>query len=263
MWPVSATEKPIVELENANYSTHISQQFNEELEKIRTQMLTMGGIVERQVSDAVEALLTGDVELAEQSRRIDQQTNAMELMIDEQCTTTIARRQPAASDLRLIVSISRAVADLERIGDEATRICKIAIELADSGVNQRGFQEVRHIGNLVRDMVKDILTAFARNDLEMAYRVAKQDKNVDLEYRTAMRSLVTYMMEDARAISNVLNVIWVLRSLERIGDHARNLSEHLIYQVSGTDVRHQSLKQMKQTVQEESEGSLQDKSNEE
>lgn len=240
-----------MELENDNYSTHISQQFNEELEKIRTHMLTMGGIVERQVSDAVEALLNGDVELAEQSRRIDQQTNEMELMIDEQCTTTIARRQPAASDLRLIVSISRAVSDLERIGDEATRICKMAIELADNGANQRGFQEVRHIGNLVRDMVKDVLTAFARNDLEMAYRVAKQDRSVDQEYRTAMRSLVTYMMEDARAISNVLNVIWALRSLERIGDHARNLSEHLIYQVSGTDVRHQSLKQIKETVREE------------
>lgn len=240
-----------MELENNNFSTHISQQFNEELEKIRTQMLTMGGIVERQVSDAVEALLSGDVELAEQSRRMDQQTNDMELMIDEQCTTTIARRQPAASDLRLIVSISRAVSDLERIGDEASRICKIAIDMSDRGANQRGFQEVRHIGSLVRDMVKDILTAFARNDLELAYRVAKQDRNVDQEYRTAMRSLVTYMMEDPRAISNVLNVIWALRSLERIGDHARNLSEHLIYLVSGTDVRHQSLKQMKATVQEE------------
>ncbi|MBS98831.1 MAG: phosphate transport system regulatory protein PhoU [Oceanospirillaceae bacterium] len=240
-----------MELEKDSYSNHISHQFNEELEAIRTQMLTMGGIVERQVNDAIEALLTSDIELAEQARRIDKQTNEMELTIDEQCTTTIARRQPAASDLRLIISISRAVADLERIGDEASRIAQQAIEMSEGSRTQHGFQEVRHIGNLVRDMVKNVLTAFARNDLEMAYRVAKQDRNVDQEYRTAMRTLVTFMMEDVRSISNIMSVIWVLRSLERIGDHARNLSEHLIYQVSGTDVRHQSLQSMKKTVREE------------
>jgi phosphate transport system protein len=242
-----------VELEKDNYSTHISQQFNEELETIRTQMLTMGGMVEHQVNDAIEALLTADVDRAEASRKVDQQTNAMELMIDDLCTTTIARRQPAASDLRLIVSISRAVSDLERIGDEASRICRQAIELAQSGTSQRGHQEVRHIGNLVRDMVRNVLT-------EMAYLVAKQDKEVDREYRTAMRSLVTYMMEDPRAISSVLSVIWALRSLERIGDHARNLAEHLIYQVSGTDVRHRSLKQIRQTVEDEADTLLSDES---
>jgi phosphate transport system protein len=232
-----------------NYSTHISQRFNEELEQIRTQLLTMGGIVERQVNDAVEALLTGNVELAEQSRRVDQQTNEMEMLIDEQCTTIIARRQPAASDLRLITSIAKAVSDLERIGDEASRICRQAIDLAqDNNAQHRGYQEIRHIGNLVREMVKDVLTAFARSDTEMAYRVAKQDKAVDQEYRTAMRLLATYMMEDPRAISSTLNVIWVLRSLERIGDHACNMAEHLIYLVSGTNVRHASLKEIKQAV---------------
>jgi phosphate transport system protein len=243
-----------VELEKDNYSNHISHQFNEELETIRTQMLTMGGIVERQVNDALEAVLGGDVELAETLRQLDQQTNSMELMIDELCITIIARRQPAASDLRLVVSISRAVADLERIGDEASRIAQQTIEMGEGSRSQHGFQEVRHIGNLVRDMVRDVLTAYARNDLEMAYRVAKQDRNVDQEYRTAMRTLVTYMMEDVRSISSIMSVIWVLRSLERIGDHARNLAEHLIYQVSGTDVRHQSLKTMKQTVREETGG---------
>ncbi len=243
-----------MELEKDNYSNHISHQFNEELETIRTQMLTMGGIVERQVNDALEAVLGGDVELAETLRQLDQQTNSMELMIDELCITIIARRQPAASDLRLVVSISRAVADLERIGDEASRIALQTIEMGEGSRSQHGFQEVRHIGNLVRDMVRDVLTAYARNDLEMAYRVAKQDRNVDQEYRTAMRTLVTYMMEDVRSISSIMSVIWVLRSLERIGDHARNLAEHLIYQVSGTDVRHQSLKTMKQTVREETGG---------
>jgi phosphate transport system protein len=237
-----------VEPSTESYSTHISQQFNEELERIRTELLTMGGIVERQVSEAVEALLTGDAELAEKSRRNDRQTNDMELMIDEHCTMIIARRQPAASDLRLIIAISKAVNDLERMGDEASRICRHAIELVEEGESQRGYQEVRHIGSLVRAMVKDVLTAFARNDAELAYQVAKQDKAVDQEYRTAMRSLVTFMMEDSRAISSCLNVIWVLRSLERIGDHARNMAEHLIYLVSGTDVRHTPLDEMREVA---------------
>lgn len=242
-----------MEFDQDNYSSHISQQFNDELEQIRTQLLTMGGIVERQVHDAIEALLEGDADLAEKARRIDQQVNDMELLIDEQCTRIIARRQPAASDLRLIIAVSKAVSDLERMGDEAAKICTHAIELANVGENPHGYKEVRHIGTLVRDMVKDVLTSFARNDTELAYKVAKQDKSVDQEYRTAMRSLVTFMMEDPRAISGVLNVIWVLRSLERIGDHSRNMAEHLIYLVSGTDVRHQSLKEIKKAVRDDIE----------
>ena len=234
--------------EQDHHSTHISQSFNEELEQIRTELITMGGVVERQLSDAVTALVEGDTDLADQARKNDKVINDMELMIDEQCTLIIARRQPAAADLRLIISVSKAVSDLERIGDETSRICRYAVELAAEGKNIRGYQEIRHIGNLVRDMLKDCLTAFARSDAEMAYKVAKQDKEVDSEYRTAMRSLMTYMMEDPRHISSVMNVIWVLRSLERIGDHARNMAEHLIYLVSGQDVRHASLKEIKRTV---------------
>jgi len=237
-----------VTYEQDHHSTHISQKFNDELEQIRTHLLTMGGVVERQVNDAVEALIEGDAELAEQARKNEKAINDMELMIDEQCTLIIARRQPAAGDLRLIISVSRAVNDLERIGDETSRICRHAIELAEQGGKVHGYQEVRHIGTLVRDMLKDCLTAFARSDAELAYKVAKQDKEVDQEYRSAMRSLMTYMMEDPRAISSVMNVIWVLRSLERIGDHSRNMAEHLIYLVSGTDVRHSSLKEIKKTV---------------
>ena len=232
------------------YSSHISQQFNEELEQIRTELLAMGGIVERQVDQSIEALLTEDVKLAEEALEIDIQTNAMELHIDERCTSIIARRQPAASDLRLIISISKAVVDLERMGDEAGRISKQTVELGKSGGSQHGFQEVRHIGNLVRTMVKDVLTAFARGDIEQAYRVAKSDKAVDQEYRSAMRTLVSLMMEDPRSISSCLNVIWVLRSLERIGDHSRNMAEHIIYLVSGTNVRHQSLNEMKSAIED-------------
>ena len=209
----------------------------------------MGGVVERQVHDAIIALLDSDAELAEQSQKVDNHTNEMEVMIDEQCTTIIARRQPTASDLRLILAVSRSTTNLERMGDEASRICRHAIELVEEGESPRGYQEVRHIGNLVREMVKDVLTAFARNDAELAYRVAKMDKSVDQEYRSAMRSLATFMMEDPRSISSVMNVIWVLRSLERIGDHARAMAHHLIYLVSGTDVRHESLKQIKKTVE--------------
>lgn len=236
--------------EQDNHSNHISQSFNEELEQIRTELLTMGGIVERQLTDAVAALIDGDTQMAEQARKSDKVINDMELMIDEQCTLIIARRQPAAADLRLIISVSKAVSDLERIGDETSRICRHAVELAEDGRNIRGYQEVRHIGNLVRDMLQNCLTAFARSDADLAYKVAKQDKEVDQEYRSAMRSLMTYMMEDPRHISSVMNVIWVVRSLERIGDHACNMAEHLIYLVSGTDVRHSSLKEIKKTVKE-------------
>ncbi|MDF2182994.1 phosphate signaling complex protein PhoU [Neptuniibacter sp. CAU 1671] len=236
-----------------DYSSHISQQFNDELEQIRTLLLTMGGIVESQVNDAVEALLTGNTNLAEQSRKADTQTNEMEKLIDEQIATTIARRQPAASDLRLIISVSKAVTSLERMGDEASRICRHAIELNEAGQSPRGYQEIRHIGNLVREMVKNVLTAFARNDTELAYTVAKMDKSVDQEYRSAMRSLMTFMMEDPRSISSVMNVIWVLRSLERMGDHARSMAQQLIYMVSGTDVRHTSLKTLKQAAVQNAE----------
>lgn len=236
--------------EQDRHSNHISQSFNEELEQIRTELLTMGGLVERQLNDAVDALVAGDTEQAEQARKSDQAINDMEMMIDEQCTLIIARRQPAAADLRLIISVSKATSDLERIGDETSRICRYAIELANDGKNVRGYQEVRHIGNLVRDMLQNCLTAFARSDAEMAYKVAKQDKEVDSEYRTAMRSLMTYMMEDPRYITSIMNVMWILRGLERIGDHARNMAEHLIYLVSGTDVRHSSLKDIKRTVRE-------------
>ncbi|MGB1236914.1 MAG: phosphate signaling complex protein PhoU [Pseudomonadales bacterium] len=239
-----------METTNQDYSGHISKQFNEELEHIRTELLSMGGVVERQVHKSIEALLTGDAKLAKQALEIDKQTNALELMIDERCTTIIARRQPAASDLRLIVAISKAIVDLERMGDEAVRICHQALELSEASSSKHGYQEVRHIGNLVRNMVKEVLTAFARSDVEQAYRVAKGDSAVDQEYRSAMRTLVSLMMEDPRNISNCLNVIWVLRSLERIGDHARNMAEHIIYLVSGKDVRHQSISEMKSSLQE-------------
>lgn len=228
---------------------HISQQFNAELEEVRSHLLAMGGLVEKQVNDAVTALIEADSGLAQQVREVDEQINQMERNIDEECLRILARRQPAASDLRLIISISKSVIDLERIGDEATKIARRAIQLCEEGESPRGYVEVRHIGDQVRNMVRDALDAFARFDADLALSVAQYDKTIDREYKTALRELVTYMMEDPRSISRVLSVIWALRSLERIGDHARNISELVIYLVRGTDVRHMGLKRMTAEVQ--------------
>lgn len=227
---------------------HISQQFNAELEEVRSHLLAMGGLVEKQVNDAVTALIEADSGLAQQVREIDDQINQMETNIDEECLRILARRQPAASDLRLIISISKSVIDLERIGDEASKIAKRAIELSENGEAPRGYVEVRHIGDQVRKMVQEALDAFARFDADLALSVAQYDKTVDREYKTALRELVTYMMEDPRAIGRVLSIIWVLRSLERIGDHARNIAELVIYLVRGTDVRHMGLARMQEEV---------------
>ena len=230
-------------------SQHISQQFNAELEDIRSHMLAMGGLVEKQVNDSIIALIEADSELAQKVREIDDQTNEMERHIDEECVRILARRQPAATDLRLIISISKCVIDLERIGDEASKIAKRAIQLCEEGEAPRGYVEVRHIGGQVQKMVQQALDAFARFDADLALSVAEYDDVVDREYKTALRELVTYMMEDPRAISRVLNVIWVLRSLERVGDHARNIAEMVIYLVHGKNVRHMDLEQVQAEMQ--------------
>ncbi|WP_163836016.1 phosphate signaling complex protein PhoU [Spartinivicinus ruber] len=239
-----------MDINTDTHTQHISQQFNAELEEVRNSLLAMGGLVEKQVSDAVRALIDADSELAKQVRKNDDQINSMELTIDEECARILARRQPAASDLRLVIACSKMSTDLERVGDEAAKIAGHAIELTEEGEAPKGYIETRHIGARVRRMVQESLTAFARFDTEMALRVAQEDKSVDLEYKSAMRELVTFMMEDPRSITRVLNIMWVLRSLERIGDHARNIAEHVIYLVKGTDVRHIGLKRMKEEVLE-------------
>ncbi len=227
-----------------SHSHHISQQFNVELDAAKTRMLEMGGLVEKQVRDSITAFMTLDSGLAEEVSLRDNKVNDLEVAIDEECTLILARRQPAASDLRLVLAISKALNDLERMGDEATKIAKHAVALANEGGLTRSYLEIRHIGDHVGAMVRDALDAFARLDSTLALSVAQEDKSVDMEYGTAMRSLVTYMIEDPRSIGSVLNVMWALRSLERIGDHARNIAEHVIYLVEGKDVRHVGLKEM-------------------
>ncbi|WP_136248390.1 phosphate signaling complex protein PhoU [Halomonas borealis] len=220
------------------HSQHISRQFNHELEELKTHLMAMGGRVEKQVQDAVSALLDGDSALAERVIDDDRAVNDMQIKIDDECTQILARRQPAASDLRLVLAVIRAASDLERIGDEASKIARNALELVESHNGSRGFVEVRGISEHVRQMMRDALTAFARFDTEMALKVVQEDERVDSEYQSAMRALMTFMMEDARAISPVLGIMWILRALERVGDHSNNLAEYVVYLVKGLDIRH-------------------------
>ncbi|SEL27533.1 phosphate signaling complex protein PhoU [Halomonas daqiaonensis] len=220
------------------HSQHISRQFNQELDELKTHLMAMGGLVEKQVQDAVGALLDSDSALAERVVANDRAVNDMQIKIDEECTQVLARRQPTASDLRLVLAVIRAASDLERIGDEASKIARNAIELIEADNGNRGFVEVRMLSEHVRRMVRDALTSFARLDTELALKLVHEDDEVDNEYRSAMRSLMTFMMEDARSISSILSVMWILRALERIGDHANNLAEYVVYLVKGLDIRH-------------------------
>lgn len=236
-----------------SHTDHISGEFNAELESLKTNLMTMGGLVEKQVSDAMNGLLESNAALAKQAVESDTHTNQWELNIDELCAKIIARRQPTASDLRMVIAINKASGDLERIGDEASKIGRHAemIVSEGDGNSAAGYAETRHISALVKDMLNNALTAFARYDTELAYQVAKKDREVDQEYTSAMRSLATYMMEDPRSISRVMNIIWVLRSLERIGDHSQNICQHLIYLVKGVNVSHSSMKEIKATVRKD------------
>ncbi len=230
------------------HSHHISQQFNADLEEVKNNLLEMGGMVEKQLSDAIDAIITADSGLGALVREDDAAINAMEMQIDEECKRILARRQPAASDLRLVLSIIKAVNDLERIGDESAKIARLAIELTEQGESSKGYVEIRHIGEHVRRMVSMALDAFARYDIDAALAVAREDVSVDLEYSSAMREMITYMIEDPRSITRVLNVVWALRALERVGDHAKNIAEQIIFIVKGEDVRHSPLAKVESVV---------------
>jgi len=235
-------------LKQEDYQQHISAKFNEELESLRNHMLEMGGKVERQLSTALDALVQRDSGEAELIVGRDSEVNEMEMAIDDECASILARRQPTASDLRLVVAIIKVNTDLERIGDEAAKVAKQAVRLSEGGASPSSYIEIRHIGNRVASMLHNALDAFARLDVDLSVEVVKGDTQVDKEYGSAMRSLVTFMMEDPRAISVILNEMWALRSLERIGDHACNIAEQVVYLVRGLDVRHGSLEELDQKL---------------
>ena len=222
-----------------SFENHIMKQFDEELEEIRTRLMEMGGKVEQQLQNSIRAISDADSKLAEDVIAEEQHVDEMEVDIDEACILIIARRQPAASDLRLVMMVTKAVNDLERIGDEAKKIANHAVILAEQGGSSEGYTEIRHMGQSVSRMLANALDAFARFDVDAAMRTLEEDKQIDLDYKTALRELVTYMMEDPRSISRVINVLWVIRSLERIGDHAKNLCEQIVFVVKGKDIRHQ------------------------
>lgn len=234
-----------------NFNQHISGQFNADLEAIRNHMMSMGGLVERQVNHAVQAICSGDTQLADDVIRREDDVDKAEVAIDNECTQILVRRQPAASDLRMVLAVSRVVRDLERIGDEASKIAIHTLEVKDSKNPQFCQQAIRYMGEEVVKMISGALDAFARHDVEGAIEVVRTDKLVDKQYASALRELITYMMEDPRSISQAINILWILRAIERIGDHARNISEQVIYLVSGTDVRHSSLTEMEETAQKE------------
>ena len=233
-----------------SHSHHISRQFNLELEEVKKHMLEMGGLVDRQLGDAMAAVIEADSGLGGKVIAADDEIDAQEISIDEECSLILARRQPAASDLRLVLAIIKTVRDLERMGDESAKIAHAAVKLSEEGERGKGggldtgLVEFRHIGERVRDMMNQALDAFARYDAEAALAAAQKDAEVDKAYGSAIRSLITYMMEDPRRISRVLDLLWALRALERIGDHAKNISEQVIYLVKGMDVRHENIEDL-------------------
>jgi len=217
---------------------HISKQFEYELGEIRARVLEMGGLVETQLGLTLDALAVGSIEQAEVVATSDYKVNAMEVAIDEECIEILARRQPAAGDLRLVIAVTRIITDLERIGDETEKIARMMLRFMENGSPKAYYIGFLTMGRHVQKMVNGALNAFARMDSEAAMTVAQEEPKVDQEYNAVLRQLVTYMMEDPRSITRVLNAIWAVRALERIGDHANNICETAVYLVEGKDIRH-------------------------
>ncbi len=222
---------------------HTSSRFDADLERIRASVLEMGGLVERQLHDALGGIENGNSDVIAAVTEQELRINQMERSIDEDCCRVLATRAPAATDLRLLIGVLKTITDLERIGDEGEKIATIAVHMAGVERPRTRYRELRHIGALVTDMVRETLDAFARLDADLAFQVARRDRTVDEEYEAIQRQCITFMMEDPRTIRRALDMLWVVRSLERIGDHAKNMCEYVIYTVHGKDVRHTRLEE--------------------
>ena len=231
---------------------HTSKQYETDLDTTRTRVLQMGGLVEAQILAAIEAFNTGDEALITQVIENDKRVNGYEVAIDGACNHIVVKRQPAASDLRLIMAISKIVTDLERIGDEAEKIARMAESIHErENVVLPHLSDVRHAANIALAMLRRSLDALARLDAAEAANVIRQDAEIDSEFRAVLRELITYMMEDPRTISASLDTVWVAKAIERIGDHAKNIAEQVIYIVKGTDVRHTSFADIERELSKE------------
>lgn len=234
--------------DSEQFGQHISRRFNEELEGLRSEVLRMGGIVEQHLDTAIEAITAGDSEMGLRVAKEDYRINELEVRIDEECSRILATRSPAATDLRLIVAVIKTITDLERIGDEAQRIGYLASSLASDVRPHDHYSELKALGIHVQAMLHDALDSFSRLDDKDALLIIEEDKLVDEEYDQITRSCISLMMEDSRTIRRFMDVSWVARALERIGDHAQNIAEYVIYMVHGADIRHIGVEQVRQGI---------------
>ncbi len=228
-------------MDKLSLGKHISHQFNMELEDVQNKVMHMGGLVEKQLQDGLTALLNADIELGEQVAISDFKINALEVEIDEECNHIIAKRQPAASDLRVLLTIIKTITDLERIGDEAEKLGQYAMSLSKLENKNDLLLGIEHLGSEVINILHASLDAFTRMDVEKALEIAKEEEKIDRLFDSVLRELMTYMMEDPRSIKSALKVLWCARALERIGDHAQNICEYIVYMVVGKDIRHTGL----------------------
>lgn len=228
-----------------NISDHSSKQYDSELETLRGRVMQMGGLIQSQIMTAIDAFIAGDLDQLERVIADDHRVNGLEVGIDEECAQIIVRRQPAAVDLRLIMAVSKIVTDLERIGDEAAKIARIAkvIHQRDQ-LNSPRISYVREISDIALDMLRGVLDAFARLDALKAAAIVREDQAIDERFRAIMRQLITYMLEDPRTITSAFDIVFIAKAIERIGDHAKNIAESVIYVVKGKDVRHIALDQL-------------------
>ena len=227
---------------------HISRQFDEELEEIRARVLKMGGLVEAQLDKTLHALREDSSEQIVDVEKLDRKVNKLEMLIDEECTQILAKRQPAAGDLRLIIATSKSVRDLERIGDEAERVAPMVRHALDNDASNKSFKGLLSLGEHVKELLHATLNTYARMDSRSAVLNMRMDQHIDEEYSRVVVRLVNLMKKNSDNISDALDVIWAARSLERIGDHCINICENVIYLVEGEDVRHTALDRIKEKL---------------